>query len=59
LLWSYEDAEWVALAFEKITGRTPELPWRLADLDRVLIALGALATALRGCRECFTSAFMR
>jgi hypothetical protein len=46
LLWSYEDADWVALAFEKIVGHPPELPWRQADLDRVLLALHALATAL-------------
>ena len=45
LLWDY-DGRWVALAFELVDGKTPELPWRQCDLDRVLAALGEIAHAL-------------
>ena len=45
-LWSYEDGEWVALAFEDINGRHPTLPWRLEELDRVLVAISALIAGL-------------
>ena len=45
-LFSLELAGWVALAFEDIDGRQPELPWRPDDLVRVLAALTALAQAL-------------
>src|SRR5690625_2761266 len=36
LLWSHDDGDWVLLGFEAVTGRSPELPWRPADLERVL-----------------------
>lgn len=41
------DAEgWVALVSAAADGRTPDLPWRPGDLDRVLAALPALWRAL-------------
>lgn len=43
LLWSHDDGDWVLLGFEAVTGRSPELPWRPADLERVLSALVDLA----------------
>ena len=46
LLWSIDAGDWVALAFEFIDGITPALPWRAADLDRVLRALIDLSDAL-------------
>lgn len=47
-LWSYDEGEggWVALLYEDIAGRQPQMPWRDDDLDRVLVALGDLADAL-------------
>lgn len=41
--WSHDDGDWVLLGFEAVTGRSPELPWRPADLERVLDALVDLA----------------
>ncbi|MYW04851.1 aminoglycoside phosphotransferase family protein, partial [Streptomyces sp. SID3343] len=46
LLADVEVDGWVALAFEDIDGHTPVQPWRPADLDRVLAALGDLGAAL-------------
>ncbi len=46
LLWSIDAGDWVALAFEFIDATTPRLPWRAADLDRVLAALVDLSDAL-------------
>jgi aminoglycoside phosphotransferase (APT) family kinase protein len=46
LLWSIDAGDWVALAFEFIDASTPQLPWRVADLDRVLAALVELSDAL-------------
>lgn len=48
LLWSFDEGEggWVALLFEDIAGRQPHIPWRDAELDRVLSALEELAAAL-------------
>jgi aminoglycoside phosphotransferase len=43
LLWSYDDGEWVALAFEHVEGHTPAMPWRRVELDRVLLLLADLA----------------
>jgi aminoglycoside phosphotransferase (APT) family kinase protein len=45
-LWSYDDSQWVALAFEDIEGTTPVLPWRAEQLHRVLAALADLQEAL-------------
>ena len=46
LRWSFDDGDWVVLAFEFVPGRLPELPWRSEDLDRVLRALVQLSDAL-------------
>lgn len=46
LLFSYDEDGWVALAFEHVEGREPELPWREHELERVLAALTDLAAAL-------------
>jgi aminoglycoside phosphotransferase (APT) family kinase protein len=46
LLGFLEADGWVVLAFEDIDGSLPELPWRDADLARVLAALGDLADTL-------------
>ena len=43
LLWSYDGGDWVALAFEHVAGRTPTLPWKRAELDRVFVAPADLA----------------
>jgi aminoglycoside phosphotransferase (APT) family kinase protein len=46
-LFSIEDVSgWVALVFEYVDGREPELPWRNAELERVLEALSDLGRAL-------------
>lgn len=45
LLWSSDDDDWVILGFEVVHGRSPELPWKPADLEAVADALGALADA--------------
>ncbi len=45
-LWSYDNDGWVALAFEDIEGHHPQLPWRPAELDRVLAAIHELAADL-------------
>jgi aminoglycoside phosphotransferase (APT) family kinase protein len=48
LLWSLDEEEggWVVLVFEDVEGRHPSLPWRAAELERVIDGLAALATAL-------------
>jgi aminoglycoside phosphotransferase (APT) family kinase protein len=46
LRWSWDDGEWVVLAFDDVDGRAPELPWRAGELKRVLDALYGLATLL-------------
>ena len=48
LLWSLDEGAdgWVVLAFEDIDGRNPALPWRAAELERVLAALTSLAATL-------------
>ncbi|GAA0588128.1 aminoglycoside phosphotransferase family protein [Streptomyces crystallinus] len=43
LLAVHEDATWVALAFEDVDGRQPQVPWRAHELARVLDAMGELA----------------
>ena len=42
----YDDGEWVALAFDDIDGRSPLLPWRTDELERVLSALQSLSEVL-------------
>lgn len=46
LLGTVDRDGWVVLLFEDIDGRAPELPWRSAELDRVLTAVGDLAAQL-------------
>ena len=46
LLWSLDQQGWVALAFEDVDGAHPAVPWRPAELDRVLAMLTYLARAL-------------
>jgi aminoglycoside phosphotransferase (APT) family kinase protein len=46
LLFAHDDGDWVALVFEDVDGREPELPWRRDELDRILAALGDLFAAL-------------
>jgi Ser/Thr protein kinase RdoA (MazF antagonist) len=46
LRWSFDDGEWVVLAFDFVPGHTPPLPWRARDLDRVLRAMVDLGDAL-------------
>ncbi|HEY6835474.1 MAG TPA: aminoglycoside phosphotransferase family protein [Gaiellaceae bacterium] len=46
LLFSHDDGDWVALVFEDVDGREPDLPWRRDDLDRILDALNDLVVAL-------------
>lgn len=46
-LFSVEsEAGWVALVYQQVEGEEPELPWRPAELERVLDALTALAESL-------------
>jgi hypothetical protein len=42
LLASYDDGDWVALAFEAVDGRLPTLPWSAADLATTVNALVAM-----------------
>lgn len=44
LLWSSDDGDWVVLVFQAVPGRPPALPWRPAELYRVLGALPDLAS---------------
>jgi aminoglycoside phosphotransferase (APT) family kinase protein len=46
LLWSYDEAGWVVLAFEDVDGRHPGSPWTEADLALVVYALKKMATDL-------------
>jgi aminoglycoside phosphotransferase (APT) family kinase protein len=41
LLWTHDDGDWIVLGIEDIDGRSPSLPWRRDDLDRVVAALPA------------------
>jgi len=43
---SFDDGDWVVLAFEWIDGSEPAQPWKLDELDRVVTAAGRLAQAL-------------
>lgn len=45
-LFSIDDGEWVALAFEDIEGGSPRLPWETPELDRVLQAMHDLSESL-------------
>ncbi len=45
-LGSYDDGDWIALIFEDIDGTAPRTPWQQPELDRVLVAVGELSSAL-------------
>ena len=42
LLWTYDDGDWVALAFEDIDARPPAMPWQPTELERVLETVAGL-----------------
>jgi hypothetical protein len=46
LLDSYDDGDWIAQIFEDIDGTAPRMPWHQPELDRVLVAIGELTSAL-------------
>jgi aminoglycoside phosphotransferase len=46
LLDVHDDGEWVALVFEDVEGRHPEIPWQQDQLDRVTAAIADLGAAL-------------
>jgi len=46
LLWTYDDAGWVALCMEDIDGRHPDEPWTDHDLDMVIAAVETMARDL-------------
>jgi aminoglycoside phosphotransferase (APT) family kinase protein len=46
LLSTYDDGTWVALLLQDINGRQPALPWRPAELTRVIAALDDLGDVL-------------
>jgi len=43
---SYDDGAWIALMFEDIDGTAPRMPWHQPELNRVLVAIGELTSAL-------------
>jgi aminoglycoside phosphotransferase len=43
---SYDEGDWIALIFEDIEGRTPHIPWRPVELERVLAAITELTALL-------------
>lgn len=45
LQWSDDDGEWVLLGFDAVHGRSPEIPWRRADLEAVLETVDVLSRA--------------
>ncbi|MEU1479485.1 aminoglycoside phosphotransferase family protein [Streptomyces sp. NPDC005760] len=46
LLGTYDDGTWVALVYEDVPGRHPHVPWRRAELARVLDAVTELSRTL-------------
>ncbi|MET7473920.1 aminoglycoside phosphotransferase family protein [Streptomyces sp. NPDC005648] len=46
LLGTYDDGTWVALVLEEVDGRQPHVPWRRAELTRVLDAVAELGRTL-------------
>jgi serine/threonine protein kinase len=47
LLDVYDDGNWVALLYEEVDGRHPDLPWRPDELQRVAAALADMGAALQ------------
>jgi Ser/Thr protein kinase RdoA (MazF antagonist) len=46
LIDTYDDGDWVALAFDAVEGRQPRCPWDPAEFDTVAGALAAMHEAL-------------
>lgn len=46
LLDTYDDGTWVALVYQDVPGRQPHVPWRKAELERVLDAVAELGRTL-------------
>ena len=46
LLWTYDEAGWVALCFEDVDGRHPHEPWTEEDLALVIAAVRKMASDL-------------
>lgn len=46
LRWTYDDGDWVVLAFDDIDGRLPHTPWRADELQQVLDLLAVLGESL-------------
>ncbi|WP_427923552.1 phosphotransferase family protein [Streptomyces sp. cg40] len=46
LLGTHDDGTWVVLVFEEVAGRQPHVPWRDAELTRVLDAVERLGRTL-------------
>jgi Ser/Thr protein kinase RdoA (MazF antagonist) len=42
----YVDGDWIALVITEVDGRTPAIPWRTAELDRVVDAVQTLGECL-------------
>ncbi|MDX3147248.1 phosphotransferase [Streptomyces scabiei] len=40
----YDDGDWIALVFDAIHGRMPELPWAAADVQRLMATIQTLGT---------------
>lgn len=49
LLATYDDGDWVALAFDAVDGRPPHHPWDAVEFDRVVGALVDMHDALTPC----------
>ena len=46
LLWSYDEAGWVALCLEDVDGRHPGEPWTESDLDEVIATVEKMSRDL-------------
>lgn len=46
LLGHYAAGDWIALVIDEVPGATPAVPWRTAELDRVVDAVQALGESL-------------
>ena len=46
LMWTYDEAGWVALCFEDVEGRHPREPWTDQDLSLVIAAVSKMARDL-------------
>lgn len=46
LLDVHDDGDWIALVFEEVDGRPPQLPWRAEELERVAATIHDISAAL-------------